>query len=58
MNRIGKNGAKLSRDTIRKIEFIQYNAAEEVKQKLREGKTTISKEYLKILNLAEKTANS
>ena len=40
--------ARLSRDTIRKVEFIQDNAAEEVKQKLIEGKTTISKEYLKI----------
>ena len=40
--------ARLSYGTVRKIEFIEYNAAEEVKQKLREVKTTISKEYFKI----------
>ena len=40
--------ARLSRDTIRKVEFIQDNATEEVKQKLCEGRTTISKEYQKI----------
>ena len=39
---------KLSRDTIRKIEFIQNNAAEEVKQKLCQGKSSINKEYKKI----------
>ena len=40
--------AGLSYGTIRKIEFIEQNATEEVKQKLREDKTTISKVYFKI----------
>ena len=38
----------MSYGTIRKVEFIENNASEEIKQKLREGKTTISKEHEKI----------
>ena len=45
---IGGRAGGLSYGTIRKIEFIQDNAPEEVKQKLIEGRTTISKEYQKI----------
>lgn len=40
--------ARLSYGTVRKIEFIELNATEEVKQKLRDDKTTISSEYQKI----------